>query len=520
MTKTTSPSLAKVFATYVSYNIIGMVGISVYILADTYFVANGIGPTALGALNIAIPVFSLANGTGLLIGVGAATLVAYHLGANEKSKAENVFGVALLMGAVAGLAYFLLGAFGAYEFAELLGAKEPELRELAGTYAKIILLGTPLFIINDIILSVARSDGSPGLAMGGMVAGSMANIFLDWLFIYEFKWGMTGAAGATILAPVISMAILAFHWKGKKAKASTSEISSNDKLNTASHESPQEAAAKTANEETKQSATTDSQDGSQAIAAGMTNAGTSSPFNESQLAGTGTNATDAALTTHRKPLIPSLPKDGNYRLREIFSQGLPPFITELASGIVIVVFNYLFLELAGVKGVAAYGVVANISLVLVAIFAGLAQGAQPLVGEAKGAGRMADEKWILKASLGLCAALAVVTYIYIFVDAERIASFFNKNNDPELASLAVNGLRIYFLGAIFEGLNIVAIMHLTAILKPKAAQLITILRGAVLIIPMALVMSLLGVNGVWMSFPVTEITVMLLSVYFLIRRHA
>ena len=59
------------FGHYAAMNILGMIGISCYILADTYFVAQGLGSLGLAALNIAIPAYNLMNGIGLMIGVGA-----------------------------------------------------------------------------------------------------------------------------------------------------------------------------------------------------------------------------------------------------------------------------------------------------------------------------------------------------------------------------------------------------------------------------------------------------------------
>ena len=70
----THGNIVTTFARYVSVNILGMIGLSLYVLADTFFVANGVGSTGLVALNIAIPLFSLISGLGMLIGMGALTV--------------------------------------------------------------------------------------------------------------------------------------------------------------------------------------------------------------------------------------------------------------------------------------------------------------------------------------------------------------------------------------------------------------------------------------------------------------
>ena len=72
------------FCKYTSLNVLGMIGLSCYILADTFFVANGTGSNGLAALNIAIPAFSLIQGTGLMLGIGGATK--YSIAKNQGLK--------------------------------------------------------------------------------------------------------------------------------------------------------------------------------------------------------------------------------------------------------------------------------------------------------------------------------------------------------------------------------------------------------------------------------------------------
>ncbi len=65
--------ISKEFIRYTALNILGMLGLSCYILADTFFVARGLGANGLAALNLALPVYSVVNGTGLMLGMGGAT---------------------------------------------------------------------------------------------------------------------------------------------------------------------------------------------------------------------------------------------------------------------------------------------------------------------------------------------------------------------------------------------------------------------------------------------------------------
>lgn len=113
--------------------------------------------------------------------------------------------------------YMLVGAFGAGKLAALLGA-EGVVYPMTRTYLRVILLFAPAFLLNSTILCFVRNDGGPKLAMAGMVGGSLANIVLDYVFIFPCGMGIFGAVLATGFAPIISMAILSrWFWKRRNS---------------------------------------------------------------------------------------------------------------------------------------------------------------------------------------------------------------------------------------------------------------------------------------------------------------
>lgn len=192
----------------------------------------------------------------------------------------------------------------------------------------------------------------------------------------------------------------------------------------------------------------------------------------------------------------------------IFSGGVPAFVTEASSGIVMIVFNSIILRLEGNVGVAAYGIVAAISLVAVAIYTGLSQGIQPIISKHYGLRNSDAVKAIFRYSLLTAAILSVVIYSVIFFGAEQIAAVFNSENNEMLSRIAVTGLKIYFTSCLFVGFNIVFSTCFTSTENPKPANIISLLRGFVVIIPMAFLMSsLLEMLGVWLAFPLTELIV-------------
>ena len=88
-------TLLKEFSQYVILNICGMIGLSCYILADTFFVSNGLGANGLTALNLAIPIYSFVHGSGLMFGMGGATKYSIYRGQKEYKNADISFSSAI-----------------------------------------------------------------------------------------------------------------------------------------------------------------------------------------------------------------------------------------------------------------------------------------------------------------------------------------------------------------------------------------------------------------------------------------
>lgn len=200
----------------------------------------------------------------------------------------------------------------------------------------------------------------------------------------------------------------------------------------------------------------------------------------------------------------------------IMSTGLPALITEASSGIVMIIFNFIILRLSGNVGVAAYGVIAAVSLVVVAIYTGLSQGIQPIISLHYGLKNSTDVKAIFRYALITALLLSAVIYSVIFFGASPIASVFNSEGNETLQRIAENGLRLYFTACPFVGFNIIVSTYFTSTEHPLPAQIISLLRGFFLIVPMAFVLSLsFQMNGVWFAFPITELATTAAGSFFL-----
>ena len=427
--------LGRQFAKYVSSNILGMMGISFYILADTYFVAAKLGADGLAALNLAIPGFTLVNASGLMVAMGGGVRYSIYRSQGKAREADETFTKTVLTGWAFALVYFLVGCFFSEEFSALLGA-EGHILPMTASYLQILLFFGVFFISNSMMLAFVRNDGAPRLAMMGMILGSLTNVVLDYVFIFPLGMDLFGAALATAFSPIVSISVMSWHWLRKRNNFHFCRV--------------------------------------------------------------------------KKILRSGL---------DFCRLGVSAFINEISSGIVLAVFNLLILGISGNTGVAAYGVVANIALVGVSIYTGISQGAQPLISQSYGAGRKEDTKKLFRYTLLTAFGASVVLVAVAWGFASPLASAFNQEGDPAMQAMAETGLRYYFPGFLFAGINMVSAVYLGAVERAAASFAVALCRGAVAIVVFAVVLSVLwGMTGIWLAFPAAEAVTLLLTVLLLRRK--
>lgn len=420
MTTTVSTNLKRDFFKYASANILGMIGFSLYILADTFFVANAAGPTALAALNITLPYYNVFNGLGMMIGVGGATRFALN-------RSKSIFTQSFFLLLLIALPVFVVGVFFTEPVVRFMGAND-ETVDLAVAYLRTLCSFSPMFMMNNLFMAFIRNDGSPELAMAGMLASSFSNMIMDYILMYPCGMGLFGAALATGVSPIASMGIMSIHFIKKK---------------------------------------------------------------------------------HTFHFVKEKPDPAHWK--DIFSLGLFAFVTELASGVAIFLYNYLILDLAGNIGVAAYGVVANIALVVIYIFTGIAQGLQPVASNCISHGQTEDAHKIRRYGWITAIIISIVFYLAIFFFTDPIVAAFNSEKNEQLAAIARHGLLLYCIGLFFAGINVVSVAYQSAVGNGGRAFFLSVLRGILLLAPTAFLLSkLLGMTGIWLSLAVTEILVLLI----------
>ncbi|HAK40245.1 MAG TPA: MATE family efflux transporter, partial [Synergistaceae bacterium] len=156
-------------------SIIGLLANALYNIVDRMFIGRIVGSHGLTAVTVAFPFFALAITLGILVSVGASSLVSRSLGRREMELSENVLSNAFVLAIIAGFSLALSGLFFGKHFLRLFGASENVLGE-ALVYLRIIALGMPFLLVNFVLNGLMRAEGAPRWAMGVMLIGMLTNI--------------------------------------------------------------------------------------------------------------------------------------------------------------------------------------------------------------------------------------------------------------------------------------------------------------------------------------------------------
>lgn len=421
----------QVFMRYLVPSVFATMVTSIYVLADTIIVGKGIGTIAVAALNIVLPLYNIFFGLGLLFGVGGSVLMSILRGEGDEKGSNAYFSTSLVaMCVVLALSMAFFTAF--MEKIALVFGGTPETMPYIMDYMPYIVWGMGLFFFSSYLQTFIRNDGAPRLAMYAVVSGGVANIILDYVFVYNFNMGMAGAAIATVMGSGLTVVILLTHFFTKKNN----------------------------------------------------------------------------LHFSLKGVRPSF-------IKNIILNGFASFLIEVASGVTIFVFNIQLLKYAGNTGVSVYSIISNTAIVVVCICKGINQAAQPLLSTNYGAGLYERTDKIrslaVKVSIIICAVPVILGLVvpdfftYIFI-----------NPDSAILSMSASAIRIYFVGFMMLGINMVFICYFQAILKNGYSMIICLMRGLILVVAFAYIFPLfMDVTGIWLAVPAAETITMLFGIYLI-----
>ncbi len=223
--------LPKLMSKYAVPCVISLLVAALYNIVDQIFIANAdyLGSYGNAANTVVFPLTVVALAVAVMIGDGCCAYVSICLGSNQKDDAETCVGNAIVLclvsSAIITAVYFIfhnqiITAFG--------GSVNEETFTLSKEYFLWISAGIPFYMFGQATNPIIRSDGSPTFAMASTLLGAAVNIILDPVFIYICKWGMKGAAIATVLGQILTAVLSLYylcHMKAVKPHKSSFKLS-------------------------------------------------------------------------------------------------------------------------------------------------------------------------------------------------------------------------------------------------------------------------------------------------------
>lgn len=193
-----------------------MICTSVYSIVDGLFVSNFVGKTAFAAVNLIFPVLMAMSTVGFMLGTGGSAIVSMTLGTGQREKANRYFSMLIYAGIVLSIALSVFGFLFMPAIGSALGAKGA-LLENTVLYGRILIAGQTAFILQNMFQSFFPVAEKPELSLKISVAAGLTNFALDALFIIIFKWGLAGAAAATVMGQVVGGILPLFYFSRRNS---------------------------------------------------------------------------------------------------------------------------------------------------------------------------------------------------------------------------------------------------------------------------------------------------------------
>jgi putative MATE family efflux protein len=199
--------VGKLMKKYAVPCIISLLVGALYNIVDQIFIANAsyLGSYGNAANTVVFPLTVIVLAIAVMIGDGCCAFASLSLGKHEVDKAKKSVGNSIIMTIIGGLvlcAVYLI--FSDAIIAMFGGTVNPETFRHSKEYFFYISLGIPFYMFGQAMNPVIRADGSPKFAMLSTLAGAVINMILDPIFIFGFKWGMMGAAVATVIGQIVT----------------------------------------------------------------------------------------------------------------------------------------------------------------------------------------------------------------------------------------------------------------------------------------------------------------------------
>lgn len=206
----------------------------------------------------------------------------------------------------------------------------------------------------------------------------------------------------------------------------------------------------------------------------------------------------SSLSLHLKDLTPKL-----VILKEVFSVGLPAFMQQAAGSLMMISINAMLIRFGSEFHVGLFGIVQRISMFMLMPLVGIMQGMQPIVGYNFGANNFSRLKETIWLGLKSSTAVSTIIFAVMMIFPKYFMMIFSA--DPEVIKAGSDAIRSLFATAFFIGVPVVCGGIFQALGKVKQALTLSMSRQILFLIPLVLILPhFIGVNGVWLAFPISD----------------
>jgi putative MATE family efflux protein len=411
----------------------GFFVMTLYNVVDTIFIGHYIGALGIAGLSIVFPLQMLSIGIGEMTGMGGASLISRSLGASDVPKAERTLGNALTANIILSVVLMVACLATPDFWLRLMGSSETIL-PYARDYMTIIIIGMLFMTFSMAMNNLIRAEGNARIPMIGMIIGAVTNIILDAIFIIPLEMGVQGAALATVIAQMVSVAFfMRYYFSGK-----------------------------------------------------------------------------SFLKIHFKNLAIQWGV-----LKEILAIGVASFFRMVAGSISAMFVNRMLGFYGGDIAISAFGIIHRIMMFAIMPGIVIGGGLQPILGFNYGARRYDRAIKAILLAMGAAFACGLFVFGALFFNPEPFIRVFT--NDVELIASSVYAAQRIFLALSVIGLMMVGSIIFQSIGKATKSFVTSTARPIIFLIPVVLILpKFIGLNGVWLSFPISDGLTFLLTVGLLV----
>lgn len=414
--------------------IMGMVISALYNFVDTIFVGNGVGSLAIAALTIVLPVQIFMLAIGLMIGVGASSVISRALGRNNKNTAKKAFGNALILNVLINTILMIIAFIYIDKILGFFGASSNVL-PYARDYLSIILFGFVFFSFSLASNHIIRAEGRPRAAIYTVIIGALLNIILDPVFIFVLEMGVKGVAVATIISQFCSSVyVILYSIYGK--------------------------------------------------------------------------------SIYRPRLF--MFKPDRYMIKDILFIGFPSFLMAIIDSVIFLIYNRAILYYGNDLYIAVAGITFRIIDLAVMPILGISYGFSTIASFNYGARLYTRVKRVFREAVLWTTGISMAGFIATMFFPRQLLNLFS--NDPGLINIGVLPMRFIVVLMPILGFLIVGGVIFQAIGKPVPAFIIQFSRQIIFLIPAIFILPIFfGLNGVMLSWPVSDFLSFLVTIAFIIQ---